>query len=199
MSHICISQCRLAVCKGTYLIKCHFLLSVECSPVSHPMVWKVFVRNTEQLELNCLGLCIYSWERQTRFHWKSLNLIWHLPVLTLLILVFTPGSSVCFLWLDEAELCYFFSLFIFLHRSSRLPLVGGIRYDVSHDTSSHLVFGHFTLENSETFFPLLGEGCCGHRLPSWLGSVPASGPLSLGALCFQAAPSCTSVFRGKFR
>lgn len=191
---------QTSVCKGTYLIKCHFVLSVECSPVSHPVVWKVFVRNTEQLELNCLGLCIYSWERQRLYHRKSLNLVWHLPVLTLLILVLTPGSSVRFLWPDETELCYFSSLFIFLHRSSRLPLVGGIRYDVSHDTVSHLVFGHFTLAEPETFFSLYGRRLLQPQAPVLAGqSAPASGPLSLGALCCRAASSCTSAFRGKFR
>lgn len=157
------------------------------------------VRNTEQWELNCLGLCIYSWERQRLYCWKSLNLVWHLPMLTLLILVFTPGSSVCILWPDETELCYFFSLFIFLHRSSRFPLVGGIRHDVNHDTASHLVFGHFTLAKPETFFPFLGGGCCSHRLLFWLGRVlQPQVPFPWG-LCCHAASSCTSVSRGKFR
>lgn len=121
-----------------------------------------------------LSWVMYLFMRETEklYLWKSLNLLWHLPVLTLLILVLTPGSSVCFLGPDETEHCYFSSLFIFLHRSSRLPLGGGIRYDVSHDTASHLVFGHFTLAKPETFFPFLGGGCCSHRLQSWLGRVP---------------------------
>lgn len=187
MSHICVSQCRLAVCKGTYLIKCHFLLSVECSPVSHPMVWKVFVRNTEQLELNCLGLCIYSLERQTLFHWKSLNLIWHLPVLTLLILVFTPGSSVCFLWLDEAELLLLFLPFYLLAQEQQ---TSPCRRNMIWCESRHFIslgVWTFYLANSETFFPFLGEGCCGHRLPFWLGSVPVLGPPFPGGFEFSCS------------
>lgn len=115
-------------------------------------------------------------------------------MLTLLILVFTPGSSVCFLCPDKTELCYFFSLFIFLHRSSRLPLVGGIGYDVSHDTASHLVLGHFTLAKPETFFPFLGGGCCGHRPPVLAGqSAPASALFPWG-LCVVMQHPAAPVF-----
>lgn len=104
----------LHICKGRKLIQCHFMLSVESSPVSHYIVWKVFTRSaTKQLELNCLGLCFYSWERRRLCFWISLNLVWHLSVLTLLILAFTPGNSVCFLQPDEMYHCYFFSHFIF--------------------------------------------------------------------------------------
>lgn len=162
----------LHICKGRKLIQCHFMLSVESSPVSHYIVWKVFTRSaTKQLELNCLGLCFYSWERLKLCFWISLNLVWHLSVLTLLILAFTPGTSVCFLQPDEMYHCYFFSRFIFcksaVQKVQNSPCRRNRVWHRSCVTAAHSVLGHFALASLAACSPCLEGGSCGHDSLPW--------------------------------
>lgn len=153
------------------------MLSVESSPVSHYIIWKVFVRSaTKQLELNCLGLCIYSWERWRLCLWISLNLVWHLSVLTLLILHFTSGNSARLFaaWWDGSLLLLLpFYLLWVLHKRSRIPLVGEIGYDTGVVTTAHLELGRFALASPRACSPFLGGGSCGcARSPGHSARLP---------------------------
>lgn len=166
------------------------MLSVESSPVNHYIIWKVFVRSaTKQLELNCLGLCIYSWERWRLCLWISLNLVWHLSVLTLLILHFTSGNSARLFaaWWDGSLLLLLpFYLLWVLHKRSRIPLVGEIGYDT----------GVVSLQLTWSLdgLPLLAPE---HALPFW-EEVAVAVHVAQGTLLISQTFSSTAVFRSKF-
>ena len=158
--------------------------------------WKVFVRNTKQLELNCLGLCIYSWERQRLYLWISLNLVWHSSMLTWLILVFTPGNSVRCLELDEMDHCHFFPLFIFCKSAAQKEQTSPCRRNrlrhQSRVTAASSMLGRCALAEARS--PFSAGGSRGHGLPVLaVERAPASHPLPWG-LCAVVQHPAAPVF-----
>lgn len=112
---------------------------------------------------------LFMTEREALYLWISLNLVWHLSMLTLLILAVASGNSVCFLDPDEMDHCYFFSRFIICKSVAQNEQTSPCRrnrlWHQSHVTEARSVLGHFALAKPEACSPFLGGGGRGHGLP----------------------------------
>lgn len=184
MRDICISQCGYAVCKGR-LIRCHFMLSVESSPVSHYIVWKVFVRNTKPW--NLIIWVMYLFMRET----EALPLNKLKPCMTpfcadVAYYCFQPCVILYAAWSLMRRIIVTFSPFLssvkVLHRRKLLPLVGEMGCDTGVVSLRFTgCLGHFALAKPAAHSPFLGGGSRGHRLPAPAGdSAPASHPFPWG-------------------